>query len=345
MSNHETNPYAHARATTTFDITIAGEINLDLILYGLPQVMPVERELLASDFQVTLGSSSAILAHNMAAIGTSVGFITRVGRDSLGRLALERLAESGTDLSRVLQTTTATGTGVTVLLPHGPVRHILTYPGTMSELSCADLDFEYLASGRHFHLSSLFLQTGLHPGLPTLLAALKSRGLTLSLDTNDDPADQWGGILDDVLPLVDMILPNEGELLRIAREPTLEEALAKVGAIVPLVVVKRGSRGALVYEHGVITEVAPLAVTIVDTIGAGDSFNAGFLAAYLQGKPYAQCAAAGNITGALSTQRTGGTEAFRDSQFRDEFIRQFSESGSERSAGIGLGVSDFRGPN
>lgn len=320
MNSYQTNPQAR---NTRFDITIAGEINLDLILYGLPRDLPVERELLASDFQVTLGGSSAILAHNMASIGTSVGFITCVGDDSLGKLALDRVMESGADLSRVLHV--ATTTGVTVLLPHGPVRRILTFPGTIAELACANLDFEYLASSRHFHLSSLFLQTGLHAGLPALLKELKSRGLTLSLDTNDDPADQWGEILDQVLPLIDVLLPNEDELLRIAKVSSFEEALAKVGALVPLLVVKRGSRGALVYERGTITEVAPLIVTAVDTIGAGDSFNAGFLAGYLQGKPYVLCAAAGNITGALSTQRAGGTEAFRDPQLRDPFMRQFSE--------------------
>jgi sugar/nucleoside kinase (ribokinase family) len=308
---------------TRFDITIAGEINLDLILYGLPRELPVDRELLATGFQATLGSSSAILAHNMATLGASVGFISSVGRDPLGELALDRLRESGADLSCVIHSATGTGTGVTVLLPHGSVRRILTYPGTMAELTCADLELDYLASARHFHLSSLFLQTGLLPGLPALLAELKSRGLTLSLDTNDDPEDRWDGILDEVLPLVDILLPNEQELLRIAGAVSLKEALEKVGATVPLIVVKRGSRGALVHERGVSTEVAPLAVTAVDTIGAGDSFNAGFLRAYLQGKSYAFCAAAGNVTGALSTQRPGGTEAFRDRQLREEFLQKF----------------------
>jgi sugar/nucleoside kinase (ribokinase family) len=322
LNDRQATPYNLARCNTRFDITIAGEINLDLILYGLPRDLPVDRELLASDFQATLGSSSAILTHNMAAIGASVGFITCVGADPLGQLALDRLAESGADLSHTIHSTSGTGTGVTVLLPHGPVRRILTYPGTMAELTCADLDLDYLAYGRHFHLSSLFLQTGLHPGLPAMLGELKSRGLTLSLDTNDDPAGQWSGILDQVLPLVDILLPNEDEFLRIAKAASLEEALAKVGAIIPLIVVKRGPRGALVHEHGVSTEVAPLTVTAVDTIGAGDSFNAGFLTAYLQGKPSVFCAAAGNVTGALSTQRPGGTEAFRDRQFRDDFLRQ-----------------------
>src|SRR5580658_10124916 len=97
-----------------FDVTIAGEINLDLILYGLPEPMPLERELLASDFHMTLGSSSAIVAHNLAALGVSVGFITRLGDDRLGVLALERLAEKGVDLSRVKHVAGATSTGVTI---------------------------------------------------------------------------------------------------------------------------------------------------------------------------------------------------------------------------------------
>jgi sugar/nucleoside kinase (ribokinase family) len=304
---------------TRFAITLVGEINLDLIL---ARELPLERELLATGFEATLGSSSAILTHNMAAMGTSVGFITCVGADAFGQLALDRLTESGVDLSRVLHAASGTGTGVTLLLPHGRERHILTYPGTMVELTCADLDIPYLASSRHFHLSSLFLQTGLPPGLASLLVELKSRGLTLSLDTNDDPADRWDGILDEVLPLIDILLPNEDELLRIAKISSLDEALAKIGALVPLIVVKRGARGALVHERGVRTEVSPLDVSAVDTIGAGDSFNAGFLTAYLHCRPFAVCAAAGNVTGALSTLRSGGTEAFRDRKLREDFLTQ-----------------------
>src|ERR1035437_7521673 len=110
-----------------FDVTIAGEINLDLILYGLPEVMPLERELLASDFKLTLGSSSAIVAHNLAALGASVGFITRVGDEALGSIAIERLAEKRVDLSCVKRVHGGKATGVTILLTHESKRHILTY--------------------------------------------------------------------------------------------------------------------------------------------------------------------------------------------------------------------------
>jgi sugar/nucleoside kinase (ribokinase family) len=303
-----------------FDVTIAGEINLDLILYGLPEQMPRERELLASGFQATLGSSSAIVAHNLASLGLRVGFVTRVGTDDMGKLALERLAQSGVDLSEVQSGRSSSGTGVTVILPHGKERHILTYLGTTAELAAEDLPMDYLASARHFHLSSLFLQRAMHPGLPKLLATLKQAGLTISMDTNDDPEDQWGGVLHEILGLIDVFLPSEAEITRIAGAPTIDQALDVIGQRVPLIVVKCGSRGALVQDRGVRQRVPGVSVVPVDTIGAGDSFNAGFLSAYLRGSSPIEAARMGNLTGALSTLASGGTEAFRDASLRDAFL-------------------------
>jgi sugar/nucleoside kinase (ribokinase family) len=305
-----------------FDVSSAGEINLDLILYGLAEDLPVEREILATDFQVTLGGSSSIVAHNLATLGAKVAFSTRVGNDDLGRIALDRLAESGVDLSHVVHVEDSTSTGMTVLLHHGERRRILTYPGTMSGMSRADLDFDYLASARHFHLSSLFLQQALAPDLPELFRDLKKAGLTISLDTNDDPADLWGGVLDELLDEVDLFLPNEDEIRRITRRDTVEEALKVLSDRVPCIAVKCGSRGAMVQVGGSLSKVPPMKVNPVDTIGAGDSFDAGFLYAYLQGLDPTKCAAAGNISGALSTLKTGGTEAFRDVEFRQRFLRE-----------------------
>jgi sugar/nucleoside kinase (ribokinase family) len=303
------------------DVAIAGEINLDLILYGLPQSMPVERELIATDFQVTLGSSSAILAHNLAVLGAGVGFVTRAGRDDFGRMALDRVSESGADVSHSTWDTERP-TGVTLLLHHGRERHILTYPGTISEMTVRDLDLAYLGSARHFHLSSLFLQRALAPDLPELFGGLRKMGLTISLDTNDDPDDRWDGVLDELLGLVDILLPNERELCRIARRDTPGEALAALSERVPCIAVKCGTRGSMVQAGGRRAVAAPVAVTAVDTIGAGDSFNAGFLFAWLQGLDPQACARAGNVTGALSTLRSGGTEAFRDRSLVASFLKE-----------------------
>jgi sugar/nucleoside kinase (ribokinase family) len=304
-----------------FDITIAGEINLDLILYGLPEQMPTERELLASDLVITLGSSSAILAHNLAALGSRVGFATKVGKDSLGALAKQRLLERGVEFA---DSPYGAKSGVTFILPHGAGRHILTYPGTISELRFQDLDLEYLANSRHFHLSSLFLQTELLPDVPALFRRMKAAGLTTSLDTNDDPEDRWGGILEQILPHVDILLPNEREAIRMSRAEDLESALQWLAQKVETVVVKLGAHGATAIQGSRRLSAPAVPVKVIDPVGAGDSFDAGFLHQFLRGADLTTCLAYGNLCGALSATACGGTEAFRDGMRMQEFFRGHS---------------------
>jgi sugar/nucleoside kinase (ribokinase family) len=305
------------------DIAIAGEINLDLILYGLPEQMPMERELLASGFAITLGSSSAIVAHNLAALGSRVGFITKVGDDSFGILAVERLRERGVELAGVAH---GAKSGVTLILPHGPRRRILTYPGTISELRFEDLDLDYLASARHFHMSSLFLQRELLPHVPELFRRMKSAGLTTSLDTNDDPDDRWDGILEEILPHVDILLPSEREAMKMSRTDDLEIALLRLAQKVETVVVKLGASGAVAIRDGRRFSAPAVPVTVIDPIGAGDSFDAGFLHQFLRGADLTTCLAYGNLCGAFSTTDCGGTEAFRNASRMQEFLCRHDSS-------------------
>lgn len=304
-----------------FDVTIAGELNLDLILYGLPEQLLPERELLADRMMLTLGSSSAIVAHNLAALGSRVGFQSRIGDDPLGQIALERLRQGGVDVSQVRQVSGSTTTGMTVILHHASWRNILTYAGTIAELQWEDLDLDYLADSRHFHLSSYYLQRALRPRVSELFQYLKSKGLTISLDTNDDPDDQWEGGLRDILRYVDVFLPNEREACKAAGSDDLEAAVNNLSALVPLVVIKLGRKGSLA-QRGSERVVSPSReVVTVDTVGAGDSFDAGFLHEFVRGSDLATCLASGNRAGALSTTRPGGTEAFRDVPHREAFLK------------------------
>jgi sugar/nucleoside kinase (ribokinase family) len=308
----------------SFDVTIAGELNLDLILYGLPEQLPPERELLADRMMLTLGSSSAIVAHNLAVLGSRVGFQSRIGEDPLGEIALGRLKQGGVDVSQVRRVAGATTTGLTVILHHAEWRNILTYSGTIAELIWDDLDLEYLADSRHFHFSSYYLQRGLRPRVAELFQKLKARGLTISLDTNDDPDDRWEGGLHELLRHVDVFLPNEREACKAAGREDLETAIVKLSELVPLVVVKLGRKGALA-QRGKERVTSPAReVKAVDTVGAGDSFDAGFLHEYVRGSDLAVCLGSGNRAGALSTTRPGGTEAFRDADHRDRFLRNHS---------------------
>ncbi len=304
----------------TFDITIAGELNLDLILYGLPEQLAPERELLADRMMLTLGASSAIVAHNLSALGSKVGFQSRIGDDPLGRIALERLHEGKVDVEKVRVVPGATTTGLTVILHHAQWRNILTYSGTIAELTWDDLDLDYLADAHHFHLSSYYLQRALCPKVGELFQHLKSKGLTISLDTNDDPDDRWEGNLRKVLSYVDVFLPNEREACKAARTEDLEEAIGKLAKLVPLVVVKLGKNGALAQKGTQRFTAAAKDVVPVDTVGAGDSFDAGFLHQYVKGADITACLASGNLAGALSTTRSGGTEAFRDTAYRSRFL-------------------------
>jgi len=302
-----------------FDVTIAGELNLDLILYGLPKQLQPERELLADRMMLTLGSSSAIVAHNLSALGSRVGFQSRIGDDPLGHIALDRLKASGVDVAHVRRVSGAITTGLTVILHHESWRNILTYMGTIAELTWDDLDLDYLAESRHFHLSSFFLHRALRPRISELFRYLKSKGLTISLDTNDDPDDKWEGV-GEVLKYVDVLLPNEREACKLAGTEDLEAAIRKLSAQVPMVVVKLGPKGALAQRGSERIVSESKQVVPVDTVGAGDSFDAGFLHEYVRGADLEKCLAAGNAAGALSTTRPGGTEAFRNAEHRERFL-------------------------
>ncbi|PYX97263.1 MAG: ribokinase [Acidobacteria bacterium] len=309
-----------------FDVTIAGELNLDLIFYGLPDELPPERELLAEGMMLTLGGSSTIVAHNLAALGSRVGFISRIGDDQLGQIALDRLAAGNVDVSKLRRVPGPTKTGLTLVLQRPSWRNMVTYAGTTFEINFDDLDFEYLSSSRHFHFSSFYLQRGLQPRVIELFQKLKASGLTISLDTNDDPDDRWEGGLQEALRYVDVFLPNVREATRITSTENLEAAIAKLASRVPIVVVKLGAQGALAQQGPQRFTAAAAKVAPMDAVGAGDSFNAGFLHQYVRGGDLPACLASGNLAGALSTTRPGGTEAFRDAKYRDDFFRANGQS-------------------
>jgi sugar/nucleoside kinase (ribokinase family) len=305
----------------TFDVSVIGELNLDLILYGLPPELTLEREHLAKDLSITLGSSSAIFAHNLALLGNKVSFSSCIGSDPFGEICLQRLGEGGVDLSRVRRLKGKT-TGLTVLLPQRKQRYILTYPGTMYEMSMRELDLSYVFDAKHLHVSSYFLHKGLRAQLLDIFRKAKESGLTTSLDTNDDPDNRWSGDIQLLFKYVDILLPNEREACKLAQVEDLERAAETLAQKVPVVVVKRGSQGAMVRTGKEKHSGFPPVVDMVDPVGAGDSFDAGFVHQFIRRARVEDCLKFGNVAGALSVTRAGGTEAFRDARHREEFIRK-----------------------
>jgi sugar/nucleoside kinase (ribokinase family) len=304
------------------EVCVVGEINPDLILYGIPKDLQPERESLVKGFRLTLGSSSAIFAHNLSVLGSGVGIVSKIGADALGKMALEWLSSAGVDVTHVRHGSEQTATGLTVILARAAGRFILTYPGTIFELRYEDLDLDYVFSGRHLHVASYFLQRGLRPNIADLFRRARDRGLTTSLDTNDDPDGIWGDDVRQVLPHVDVFFPNEREAKAIAQTDDLARATAWLSERVGIVAVKLGSKGAIARKGAAEWRCAAVSVNAVDTVGAGDSFDAGFIHRLLQGASVEECLKYANLAAAYSTTRDGGTEAYRDRQNLAKFFRE-----------------------
>jgi sugar/nucleoside kinase (ribokinase family) len=291
-----------------FDVLVVGDLNADLILSGdvTPAFGQVEK--LLDNVNLTIGSSAAIFACGAARLGLRTAFVGKVGDDTFGHFMIEALTARGIDTSGVVIDSTIK-TGLSVILSRRTDRAILTYLGSIAALRFPEIDLTLLRRARHLHLGSFFLLDALRPDIPKLFGTARSFGLSVSLDTNYDPAEKWNGNLMEALAQVDIFLPNETELLCISRENEVQASLQKLSEQVPLIALKRGAEGALAQQGTESYSAQSIAVEVVDTTGAGDSFDAGFIYGYLSGWEIPASLRLGCVCGALSTQGFGGTGA------------------------------------
>lgn len=293
-----------------FDVIVVGELNIDLILNQIMGFPKVGTEILANEMEFTLGSSSAICASNLSSLGLNVGFIGKLGDDIFGRFIIEKLKGKGVDTSMIIVDDTLK-TGVTVALSYDEDRAMATYPGAMSHLTVDDIDEDYLKNAKHVHFSSYFLQPGFKDKLHLLFQKAKNAGATTSMDVQWDPAEKWDLDLAKVLPYVDVFLPNIVELQNLTGQTDIATAIDTLQNENSFIAVKCGSRGSVLFHKDEQISKPPfLHDNVVDTIGAGDSFNAGYIYKFIQGKSAETCLEFGNLTGAISTTKPGGTAAF-----------------------------------
>ena len=288
-----------------FDVLVAGEINPDLILSGnvVPEFGQVEK--LVDSATLAIGSSSAIFACGAARLGLKVAFIGVCGDDVFGRFMLDEMSKRQVDIENVIVSQSGP-TGLSVILNQSSDRAILTHPGLIAELQASDIADNLLRDSRHLHVASYFLQTKLQPDLPNLFRRAHSLGLTTSLDTNYDPSEKWTGF-DELLSVTNVFLPNEREALSLSGEINIDEAVSRLGSKVEALAIKLGAEGALGVHKGARVRVASIPVKVVDTVGAGDSFDAGFIYGYLNQWSLEKSLRLACICGALSTQHAGGT--------------------------------------
>lgn len=290
-----------------YDIITFGDMCVDLILSGgdiVPRFGQVEQ--LVDAYTLEMGGSTCIFACQAARLGIKTAILGKVGPDSFGQLILQRLRECGVATQHVVvDASLKTGLGVALCKEND--RAILTYLGSLNALTMKDVDAAFINVARHLHHGSYFLLDKLQPHIPAILYQAKHSGLTTSLDTNWDPDESWNGTLVQALAHTDVFLPNLQELLQIARTDSLEagiEAIHNQG--VKLVAVKLGEHGACVSDGEQIYRCTVAPVTGGDSVGAGDSFDAGFLAGWLRGLPLPDCLQLGCDCGRSVAGKVGG---------------------------------------
>jgi len=288
------------------DVLNFGDLCVDLLIEGKDPVPEFgQKEKLVEDYSLVMGGSGGIFACQTAKLNLRTAVAGMVGNDSFGEVILSAFRNAGV-ITEYVMTHPGLKTGITVHLKTADDRAMLTYAGTIDSLGREDIPEGLLESVRHFHLSSYFLMKRIQPHYPEILRKLKAHGATISLDTNWDPEEKWDCI-GNILPLVDVFLPNEGEARAISGEPDIHRAIRKLREQVPVLVLKRGGDGASVYTRDEEFHVPVLPVKVIDAVGAGDSFDGGFIYGFLNGCSLEECARIGCICGGLNTRAAGGT--------------------------------------
>ncbi len=291
-----------------FDIIVIGELNPDLILSGNVQPSFDQVEKLVDDAALAIGGSAAIFACGTARLGLRTALIGTAGNDFFGNFMLGQLQAYGIDTAGI-KIDTNQRTGLSVILTRKSDRAILTYPGLIPALRLADISPGLLARGRHLHLAGYFVLDALRPDASALFDLAHSQGLTVSLDTNYDPSGDWNSGLDSALKRTDVFLPNAAEAQAISRKDSIQAAIESLSRQVQVVAVKRGAGGAIAMSGAQRASAPALDVPVVDTVGAGDAFDAGFMFGFLSGWSLDRSLRLGCICGSLSTTSAGGTAA------------------------------------
>jgi len=309
-------------------VLVIGEINPDLILQDYRSFPEPGKEVVVEDLRLALGSASAICAAGLARLGDHAGFFGKVGADVYGEFCLGEMRAAGIDVSLVAPDP-ALKTGITVSVTSARDRALITYLGAMLALTAGDVTDAMLRDFEHVHIASYYLQENLRPGCAAIFERATGLGLTTSLDTGFDPSETWAPDIYETLKYVDVFLPNEVELRAIGKDEDVIRALRALVNGRTQVVAKLGSQGCMALDHGEPISVPAFRVKPVDTTGAGDSFNAGFLHAWLNWKDLKDAMRFAAACGAISTGAMGGTGCQADEAEAFEFIRR-----QENAAGV-----------
>jgi sugar/nucleoside kinase (ribokinase family) len=285
-----------------------GDVNVDIMMGGLESLPVPDRETICETYELTVGSSAAICACNYASLGGDVSILGLTGRDENGDFMLREMQSYGINVDHVRRTSEV-GTGVTVNLTHGSNRTQITYPGTIAEFDGSSVDRSVVNEFDHLHFAGPYLQTKFRPHITRLLDLASEAGISTSLDPQWDVTEGWE-FMDEWLPRLTYLFLNRDEALSMSKTALPEAAIRWLGAKTACPLVKLGSQGVMIRVGTDVKVIPAYSIEVVDTTGAGDAFDAGFLRSVLdQGLEFEEAVRFANATAARSCTFIGGVNA------------------------------------
>ncbi len=283
-----------------------GALNLDRIYYVDRIVRPDEEGFISST-ENHPGGSAANTIVGLSRLGTKTGYIGKVAKDEGGRILLDDLLSEGVDTTDVgIANNQNDRSGECLIMVDGRGdRGILVDPGVNDTISTADVDMDQVNSAALIHMTS-FVCRNSDTSFKTQKHVAARTTADISLDPGTLYAERGMEALMEFISRARVVLPSDHELqLMTGCGDVQEGASMLIDAGAQWVAVKMGSQGCYVTDGTIQEEIPAQEVEVVDTTGAGDAFNAGFIYGMLQGKDIVTCALMGNITASLSITKRG----------------------------------------
>ncbi|OUS04110.1 hypothetical protein A9Q96_14180 [Rhodobacterales bacterium 52_120_T64] len=285
-------------------ILCVGRLYCDLVFSGVPKLPVVGEEVFADNLSTHAGGGAFITAAYLAAAGQKVGLCSVIPSGPFGEVIEAEIRNSKIDLSQCRKAPTGSSPQVTVAITSSSDRAFLTKRSGLAvpDTITAAMDDSELS---HVHIAELATLSE----FPILVQMAKVRGLTISLDCSWD-ADVIGEPMSrDLFRGIDLFLPNEKELRALfCIDGEIADHQIEISHHVPIVAVKRGEDGAKLITETSIIDAPANSCEVIDTTGAGDAFNAGFILSWINGRPLSDCLRTGNLSGSEATKHIGGAK-------------------------------------
>ncbi len=289
-------------------ILVYGDANLDIFVSGKREIPAPGTEEYVAEMPLTVGGGAALVAMGLGKLNAEVSYAGVLSTDMIGQMITESMKKVGVDLSKVVYDKSV-GSGISISFTSDKDRSFISYAGSIAENDIGLLTKIDLSDIGHVHITGYDAKN--HDKILSVLKYLKeTAGVTVSYDVAFDETGLWNKKIVELMEYVDVFFMNEVEAMGYSGKNTIDDA-SKYFSNYGNMVIKAGKSGAYYVKRGekpVFQKANE--VKTVDTTGAGDSFNAGFLWGYVNKLDDDMCLKCGNYCGGRCVTAKGGNTAF-----------------------------------